>query len=320
MAFAGQNKVVNAPRGVDAPEPPAWNEGWWRFVRGVVQDFLDDDVMSLAAAVAFYTAVSFAPIVLLLVTVGGFLGDATRNDLIRILQGELGPRAADVTAAVVDSAKAESKEVVWYRWVFGIVMLVVTASGIFAQLQASLNRVWNVVSKPGKGGLSGAWAWLRKRLLSMGMVLAVLFVLLVSLVLSTLVERLAPSGEGLAARAVVFVSSFLVASLLFAAMFKFLPDVKISWRDVWVGAMITAALFTLGKFLVSLYVSKTSAAESYGQAAGGLLALLLWAYYSCIILLLGAEITQQYARRRGRPIEPSEHAVVASSAPGKAEE
>lgn len=277
-------------------------EGPLAFIRGVASDFSDDDAMSLAAAVAFYTALSFAPLVLLVWMVGGFLGDQTKNDLLKLFQSQLGPRAADATGAVLDAAQDQPARE-WWRWAFSSVMLLVTASGVFAQLQASLNRVWDVQARPDEG----LWGWLRKRLLSIGMVGAVLFLLLVSLVVSAAVGALAPAvaAAGWAAEAA---GSVVVTTLVFAAMFKVLPDVRMSWRDVWVGSLITAVMFTAGKAVLTVYLENGGVGAGYGKAAGSLIALLVWVYYSCVILLLGAEVTQRFARLRGRGIEPSGHA------------
>jgi membrane protein len=258
------------------------------FVGRVVAGFLKHDDMSLAAAVAFYTALSFAPLVMLVLTFGGVLGESAQGDLIRFFDQQLGPRASEVTQAVVESAQREDQDTSWWRSAISIVLLVVTASGVFGQLQSSLNLIWEAKAPP----RSGMWAWLRKRLLSMGMVLAALFILLVSLVLSAVVERIAPLGEGLAARIAVGVASFIVAMLLFAAIFRVLPDTQIAWSRVWLGAATTAALFTVGKLGVGLYLDRSGVTDSYGGAAGALIALLLWVYYSSIILFVGAEITR----------------------------
>lgn len=287
--------------------------------RSLVNDFFSDDAMSMAAAVAFYTSLSFAPLVLLLVTLGGLLGDRMQNDLVRVFSEQLGPRAADVTRAVVETSQqdAESRGTAGWQSAFGIVMLFITASGVFGQLQASLNRVWDVEAKP-HPGWRGGWAWLRKRLLSMGMVLSLLFILLASLVLSTAVDWLIPDGlvkQEVAGRVVVFVVSFVVSFLLFASMFKLLPDVVIPWHDVWIGAAITALLFNLGKFVLTYYLDRARIGENYGTAAGGLIALLVWVYFSCIVVLVGAEITQAYARWRGSPVRPNVHARWTENAP-----
>lgn len=259
----------------------------WKYVRDLGARFIEHDDMSLAAAVAFYTVLSFAPLVLLLVTVGGFLGDDTKNDLLRFFSRQLGPRAAEVTEAVVEEAEAKRTPAEWWRWVVSVVVLLVGASAVFAQLQASLNRILNVKPRPG----AGWWSWLRKRLLSMGMVLAMMFILLVALVLSAAVEYVMPLGEKWTGRIGAEVVSFLVTMLVIGAIFKVLPDVVIPWKRLWISAGLTALLFTAGKLAVGLYLEKGRVGEDYGQAAGGLIALLMWVYYSCVILFIGAEIS-----------------------------
>jgi len=173
-----------------------------------------------------------------------------------------------------------------------------------------LNRIWEVEPKPG----GGIWGFVRNRLVSFGMILGVGFLLLVSLVISAAMGSIDRWAEGLGGAGRVlalilsFALSFAVITLLFALIYKYLPDVKIAWRDVWIGAVVTALLFTVGKFLIGLYVAKTSVASSYG-AAGSLVILLLWVYYSAQIVFLGAEFTQVYASRYGSKIEPADNAV-----------
>jgi membrane protein len=273
---------------------------WVARADGVVRAFLKHDDMSLAAAVAFYTAFSFAPLVLLISTVGGLLGEGTKQSLIQLFEQQLGPRASEVTEAVVENAaKASSTGNLW-RWVVGGVVLLISSSAVFGQLQLSLNSIWEVSSKRH----SGVWAWVRKRLLSLGMVLAALFILLVSLVLTSAVEHFVPGddGAGWAARAATFGGSLVISAMLFGAIFRVLPDAEIPWRDVWRGALLTAALFTVGKFALGLYLDWSTTAASYGKAAGALVALLVWVYYSCIILFVGAELTRQLGTARGNTV------------------
>lgn len=285
--------------------------GMWKIARSTYESFSKDDAMSLAAAVAFYTALSFAPLVLLLVTVGGFLGEASQNNLVGFLNSQIGPRAGEVTAAVVENAEAQGEAKNTGRWVISTAVLIFTASAVFAQLQTSLNRIWGTTAKPRRAW----WVWLRRRLLSLGMVIVILFILLVAMVLSSVLQRFIPEDRGVWARLGMELVSFVVAALLFAAIFKVLPDVRIAWRDVWLGAAITAALFSVGKFAVSVYMDRGGVGESYGSAAGALIALLVWVYYSCVILFLGAEITQVVAKERGAPLalkevaEPDQNAV-----------
>jgi membrane protein len=274
----------------------------WEIAKGSVKAFLRDDAMSLAAAVAFYTALSFAPLVLLLVAVGGLLGESAQNDLISFLNQQIGPRAGEVTEAVVENAESEDPDRGFLRSAFSTVMLFVSASAVFGQLQASLNHIWRAEARVGKPGW---WEWVRRRLLSLGMVLAILFVLLVALVLSALMGSIVPGDAAIPARLGVEFTSFAVATLLFAAIFKILPDTPIAWREVWLGAAITAALFTVGKFAVGIYMERSGVGVNYGGTAGSMIALLLWVYYSCIILFFGAEVTESVARlRRGEPEKP----------------
>ncbi len=264
-----------------------------RFVERVGREFMKHDCMSMAAAVAFYTALSFAPLVLLLVTVGSFMGEERQGALIRSFSDQFGPRAGEVTEAVVESANDEPRKIGTLRGMLGVGLLLVSASVVFAQLQSSLNRIWEVKPKAGAGVLQ----FVRRRLLSLGMVVVGMFILLVSLVLSSVVQNVVATGEGWAARVGMFVASFVVATLLFAAIFKVLPDTSIAWRQVWTGAVLTSVLFSVGKFVLGLYLDKAGVAEGYGEAAGGLIALLVWVYYSCIILFVGAEVTRQRGRR-----------------------
>jgi membrane protein len=285
------------------------------FFERVIKEFNQHDCMSMAAAVAFYTALSFAPLVLLIVTVGSFMGEETQGKLVSFFSQQLGPRASQVTEAVVESADQDSEQTGTLRWAFGLVMLLITASGVFAQLQAALNRIWE--AKPPKG--AGWWHFIRRRLLSLGMVLTAMFILLVSLLLSAVVESIAPSDSGLLARLGVLLASFVVATLLFAAVFKMLPDTPIPWRHVWFGALVTSGLFSLGKFILGIYFERSGVGEGYGEAAGALIALLVWVYYSCIILFVGAEITRQWSRKKEETEGPREETVARAKGKSVAE-
>ena len=193
---------------------------------------------------------------------------------------------------------------------FGVLLALFGASGVFGQLQDALNTVWGVKAKPG----AGIWGFLRSRFLSFAMVGGVCFLLLVSLTLESLlkgfshyVQSVLPGGIVIAL-AVYWVFDLAVVILLFASIFKFLPDAEIRWRDVWIGAAMTAIFFAIGKWALGLYLGSGSAASAYG-AASSLITLLLWVYYSSQILLFGAEFTQVYANRAGRDIQPAEHAI-----------
>ncbi len=268
------------------------------------KDFIDDGAMTLAAAVAFYAALSFAPMIMLVMSIGGIVGQDTRDSVIDFFEGQAGPKAAQATDAVVKQAQQEQKSAGSWRWFVSIGVLLFSASTVFAQLQAALNRIWGVEAAPG----GGAWQWLRKRLVSMSMIFAILAILIVALIASSMIQQLIPTGNPIVARIVSLVTSIGIFTLLFAMTFKVLPDVRIDWRNVWMGALITAVLFAAGMLLISLYMQYGGVAKGFSQAAAGLIALLVWAYYSGIVFFFGAEVTQHYARLQGSAIEPDRHA------------
>jgi membrane protein len=276
------------------------------------EDFIEDNAPRLAGALAYYTLLSLAPLVVLAIAVAGLAFDqeATRGRLAAELGAVVGPSGEAAVRAIVENARTPSAGIV--SSAFGLVVLLFGASGVFGELQSALDTIWEVTPKPGRG----LWGTIRDRLFSFAMVMGVAFLLLVSLILSTLLaavgrffERSLPGGE-MVWQALNFVLSFAVVSALFAVTFKVVPDVKIRWRDVWMGAVVTAFLFSVGKFLIGLYLGKSSVASSYG-AAGSLVLLVIWVYYSALILFLGAEFTQVYAKRFGSRIRPSANAVPA---------
>lgn len=283
--------------------------GAWNVIKTSVNDFIEDDAMTLAGALAFYTALSLAPLLILLLWILGLVyGDRAGEQITGQVEGAMGPQGAQMIQTMMQQGRQPQTGLL--AKIIGIVTLVFGATGVLAQLQYSLNRIWDVEARPG----AGAWNWIRKRFLSAGMIVAIAFILLVSLavtaVLSALFDRM---GGGQTGRAVLWyilelAASVVVYFLLFAVMFKALPDVKIRWRDVLLGALITAVLFAAGKYLIGLYLGQSGTESAYG-AAGSLIVMLLWVYYSALILFLGAELTQAYAQHRGRHIEPDEHAV-----------
>lgn len=278
-----------------------------RIIQRVVKDFSADDVMSMSAALAFYTALSLAPLVVLVLTIGGLIWSAAevQEELVRQASELVGKSGGDVVKTILRAAAKQDQKGLSAIVAFG--GLIFGATTVFAQLQSSLNTVWNVQAKP-KEGLGGVWAFLRKRLLSLGMVLAMAFLLLVSLIASTVLAYASSSwridlpGADAIWSVVTFAVTFAVFSGIFAAMHRFLPDVRITWRDAVIGGVITAALFTIGKELLGLYLGKASVASSYG-AAGSLFVVLLWVNYSSLILFVGAEITQAFVAETGRPVQ-----------------
>jgi membrane protein len=277
--------------------------------RAAAREFVDDDALTLAAAVAFYTALSLAPIVVLLLDASTFLGEGIQARLIAQIASVVGPQASAAIEMIVESAEDRPAQGRLAR-IVGLTALVFSASGVFAQLQASMNRIWDVRTKPGGAGW---WNWIRKRLLSIGMLVTVGFLLLVSLAVSTAIDVVL-SGSTTGAQAVNFAVSSIAFVLLFATMLKVFPDVRMPWRTVWTGAVLTAILFVAGKTAIGLYLGNGSVGSAYG-AAGSLLVLLSWVYYSTLILFLGAEITQVHARLRGVSLRLGPHAEWEESAP-----
>lgn len=274
------------------------------------QEWKDDDALSLGAALAYYTIFSLAPMLLIAISVAGlvFGREAAQGQLVGQMRGLVGQQGAEAIQTMVANAGKQGSGVL--GTIIGIVTILFGATGVFAQLQSSLNKIWNVEAKPGKG----IWSFLRTRILSFGMVLGIGFLLLVSLAVSAGIAALDTYATGIFPGAEVVIGivtavfGLAVITFLFAMIFRFLPDVKIAWKDVWIGAVATSVLFLIGKVLIGLYLGNSSVASTYG-AAGSLVILLLWIYYSTQILFFGAEITQVYARRYGSGIVPSENAV-----------
>ena len=277
----------------------------WSILKAAFSDFLADDAMAWAAAIAFYTALSFAPIVLLLISVGDFIGRDTREGMIGEVQKVLGDEAGGIIETIVSNAnEQQGNGVVPFLISLGVTLF--SASAVFGQLQVALNHIWEVKPAPGGGGLSSVWTWLRKRMLSMGMVLAIAFLLIASLVASAVVSYVVPA-DGLLAQLGTVIVSLVIFVPLFALMFKFLPDAKVQWIDVIFGSVLTSILFLIGKTLIGLYLGMSGVGSAYG-AAGSLILLLVWVYYSAIILLFGAEITQSRAQQYGHGLVPEDHA------------
>jgi membrane protein len=276
------------------------------------QEWMEDKVPQLGAALAYYTVFSLAPLILVLLAIVGLV---FRNDpagawdkITQQMSYFLDQSAVQVVRSIAQNASQPGKSTI--ATIIGVALALFGASGVFGQLQDALNTIWGVKAKPGRG----IWGFLRNRFLSFAMVAGVCFLLLVSLVLeavlkgfSQYVQSVLPGGL-VVAMAVYLIFDFAVVVLLFAMIFKFLPDVKIQWRDVWIGAVMTAIFFGLGKWLLGLYLGSGAAGSAYG-AASSLITLLLWVYYSSQILLFGAEFTQVYAGRAGRALEPSDYAV-----------
>jgi len=286
----------------------------FKLLKEAFQEWQADKASLLAAALAYYTVFSITPLLVIAIAIAGavFGQEAAQGEILEQINGLIGEQGAQIIEtglANADKPKASS-----IASIISIVVLFVGASGVFAQLQSALNTVWNVKVKPN----AGIGEFIRKRLLSFGMVLTIGFLLLVSLIFSAMLSGISKLQIDFLPGFVPFWQflnfgiSFSFVTLLFALIYKYLPDVHIRWKDVWVGAIITALLFTLGKLVIGLYLGRGSLGSAYG-AAGSLIVFLAWVFYSAQILLFGAEFTQVYARKYGKKIRPNSHAEISNS-------
>ncbi len=275
-------------------------------------EWVEDKAPTLGAAIAYYTVFSLAPLILLLVSVLALFIHKNQDVRVKIkdqVTQFAGASAGDVVDQIVDSTSKQKKSGV-IGTVVAVVVALFGASGVFGQLQESLNTIWGVKAKPGQG----VGGYLKARFVSFAMVGGVCFMLLVSLSVSALIQgfsgqldRVLPGGTVVSTVASLLVN-LAVITMLFAMIFKYLPDAKIAWSDVWIGAGLTTVLFIVGKWALALYLGKGSAGTAYG-VAGSLITTLVWVYYSAQIMLFGAEFTQVYANHFGSHIEPEPHAI-----------
>jgi membrane protein len=284
------------------------------FLKTVFADWWEDNAPRLGAALAYYTLFALAPLLIIAVAVAGLIfgQQAAQGHVMAQIEGLMGHNGATAVQGMLEGARKPTSGII--ASVFGLFTLLLGATGLFGELQAALNTIWEVPDRPGNGFLG----ILRNRFLSFTMVLGMGFLLLVSLLISA---ALAAAGHfmggmfptvAIAGQLVNFLVSILVTTMLFAMIYKYLPNVAIAWNDVWVGAAVTALLFTAGKFLIGLYLGTSGIASAYG-AASSLVIVLIWVYYSAQIFLLGAEFTQIYASRWG-----SRFRYIPSSAPEEA--
>ena len=274
---------------------------FYQLVKKSVMAWIDDYAPSMGAAISYYTVFSIAPLLIIVIAVAGFIWgrEAVQGELIGQLSGLMGKEGAAGVQALIESANQPTQGLV--ATAISIVVLVIGATTVFAELQSALDRIWQVPQAP---KASGIWAMVRSRLLSLGFILGLGFLLLVSLVTSAGIAALGGWANGIFPgwEALLYVTNIVIsvgiATFLFAMIFKVMPQAKVGWRDVWVGAGVTAVLFEVGKWLISLYIGKSSVTSSFA-AAGSLVVLLVWVYYSAQIFLLGAEFTWVYANDRG---------------------
>jgi membrane protein len=289
---------------------------YWKLAKESVDEFWEDSPFQLAAALSFYSLLSLSPLVLIVVAAAGLVWSEAyvRVQLLNQIRELVGEAGAETVRTVLEATTISSRNI--GSVIVGIVTLLFGATTVFAQLQSSLNQIWDVktpVKTVTRRGL--LWSLIRTRLLSLTLILVVGFLLLVSLVVSAALAAVQdylstglPGGSTLW-QAANFLFSLLVISVLIAMVYRVLPDVRLDWRDVWVGALTTSVLFGVGKWVIGLYLGHASIGSSYG-AAGSLVVFLVWVYYSSLIMFLGAEITFVYAQHRRRRVRPTEYAVT----------
>jgi membrane protein len=273
----------------------------WPVIKQTATEFFQDKGPRLGAALAFYTALSLSPMLLVVVAIAGAVyGDvAARGELAHQIQDTIGPDGAKAIETMLANTKSQGKSTL--MTIVGVVTLLIGATGVFAQLQDALDTIWKVTPEKSGGGI---WGAIRDRLLSFSIVLGLAFLLVVSLVVGAAVTAINTwmadrvPMPGWLFQALNQVLTFALLTILFATIFKVLPHAHPAWSDVWVGALLTAGLFTLGKYLIGLYLAQAAPGSAYG-AAGSFVVLLIWIYYSSQILLFGAEFTQVYAKTRG---------------------
>jgi membrane protein len=271
-------------------------------IRTAVSSWLEDFAPSMGAALAYYTVFSVAPLLVIVIAVAALIfgQEAAQAGIMEQARGLLGSEGATAIEAMLANAQRPKEGVV--ASILGVAALLIGATTVFAELESNLNRIWKVARRQE----SGLWSFVRGRILSVGMILAIGFLLLVSLIVSAGLAAWGKywggwfGGIEILLNAANFIFSLAVVTVLFAIIYKMLPHAEVQWRDVWIGAAVTAVLFTFGKFLIGLYIGKSAVASSYG-AAGALVILLVWVYYSAQIFLIGAEFTHAYANRRSSP-------------------
>ena len=298
----------------------SWRD-WWRLGKAAVAGWSDDYAPSMGAALSYYSVFSMAPLLVIVISIAGlvFGADAARGEVFGQLRGLMGDESARAIESLLDSVNEPSQSIA--SALIGVAVLLVGATSVFGELQDALDRIWRAPARDRSGGLFGL---VRSRLLSFGMILGIAFLLMVSLVLSALISALghwwsrAFLGWEILLQAVNLVVGFALTTGVFAMIYKLMPRVRVRWHDVWLGAATTALLFTVGRFLIGLYIGKSGIASGFG-AAGSIAIVFVWVYYAAQIFLLGAEFTWVYAKTFGsmrglqqplnRPVTPP-HAIT----------
>lgn len=296
--------------GAATPAPPSasmpsWSgrspRTWWSLLKDSLSAWIDDYAPSMGAALSYYTVFSLGPLLVIVISIAGlvFGEDAVRGELFGQIDGVMGPEAAKGIQEVLSNVSKPSTGIV--GTVLGVAVLLIGATTVFGELQDALDRIWRA---PVRARTSGLWALVRARLLSFGMIVGVAFLLLVSLVTGAVVAALGKwwggwfGGWEWLLQSLNAAVGFAMTTAVFALIYKVLPRVKVAWSDVWVGAAVTATLFTIGRILISLYIGKTGVASGFG-AAGSVAVVFVWVYYSAQVFLVGAEFTWLYAQRLG---------------------
>jgi len=283
-------------------------------VKDTLREWQEDQAVHLAAAMAYYTTFSLAPLLVIVIAIAGLLGgrEAAHGFIMNQVEDLVGVQGREFVGGMIENASTSTGVTVS---ILGTVTLLIGALSAFNELQYALNRIWDVEPKPIEGWGKRVLNFILKRLLSFSMLLGIGFLLLVALVISAglaaINEYLSaiPQLSNLVLLILNFVISLGLVTLMFALIFKFIPDVEISWGNVWLGAFLTAIFFTIGKFLIGLYLGRSNIGNTFG-AAGSMALIMIWVYYSSQILFLGAEFTQVHAKKSGQQARPTEHAVA----------
>ena len=294
----------------------------WSVAQSAMWDWWNDNCMRLSASLAFYTALSLAPLVIIVVGVAGLITERqlVADQLEQQIEFLMGSPSRQLVHTILATTEPQGGTL---AAMIGIVTLVIGATAVFGELQAALNLIWEVKPKPINGVWANLWYWLRQRFFSLAIVLAIAFLLLVSLAVSAALAGVAHYLQGpeltrtLLSRGLEVAVSILVITFLFALLFRYVPDAEIQWRDVWLGGFVSAVLFTVGKVGIGYYIGRASIGSAYG-AAGSLIALLVWVYYSSLIVFFGAEFTHAWATRQ-RTVEPKPYAEPGAAPQKKSE-
>jgi membrane protein len=292
----------------------------WDVTLGAARDWWEDNCLRLAASLAYYTALSLAPLILLIVgLLGVVLGrEQVAGQLAAQLESLMGPAGRELVTSIVTTSSPEGGTL---ATVVSVVTLVLGATAVFGELQTTMNLIWEVQPAPTSGAWAGVRTWLKERVFSLTIVLALAFLLLVSLVVSAALAGAAAfvwgPAQTLLSRLLELAVSLLILTLGFALLFKYVPDAEVRWRDVWLGGFVTAVFFTVGKTAIGYYLGHASVGSAYG-AAGSMVVLLVWVYYSALIVFFGAEFTQAWATRHGG-VAPQPHAVAGAAPQTKGE-